>query len=610
MKKILIILFSFLGVGFITCLIIGFCQTPDVELLKGAVTSYKFCTGINLFTKILPAMVFAGFVLSCSIQFGRNAEGSFNRFSRAMFRRYKTVIITALICSFILSFSSEVISLAARRRMEHLKNQPSLVHDYITAGNNFLFQKKPESAAAYAKEALALDKNSREAAELKNQADIQLNLQETKSVRILYETDLDELFTDTSSDIDTENLSQVYSLYLKATSCWEKGDYFGAHYYAECALKISSGKNPNISRLKELSATSWNKLGELHELARSDDQNLFMEKYDGYKALMEEDYIKAYYILKNIQIDHPELKNDSDLNFYEKIAEDKVNERSFFIDETWNLKSFESSNDVYFSLKHEDGWQDLIFFKGMTQIKTTGGMVQYLRNLFIITIDDKGDFHSSMKVPYAKVLAVSVKDLNPLTKDNLGIARNINFVPYILLKSIDRVNENNVTRPTYEYAGSRETTGPDYTMLPMEFTDFQLMETATLNPESIPLSSLWRIISKAESFGYSPEVYGQVLLNRLLYPLFILLIFIILAIIAWNNRLGANQYFKATWILVFPVFALVCQFFNQVITFAFKLGNYGLLSICKPFTAVFIGFGIYFVFIFIASVLFLSEKAD
>jgi len=215
-----------------------------------------------------------------------------------------------------------------------------------------------------------------------------------------------------------------------------------------------------------------------------------------------------------------------------------------------------------------------------------------------------------MKVPYAKVLAVSVKDLNPLTKDNLGIARNINFVPYILLKSIDRVNENNVTRPTYEYAGSRETTGPDYTMLPMEFTDFQLMETATLNPESIPLSSLWRIISKAESFGYSPEVYGQVLLNRLLYPLFILLIFIILAIIAWNNRLGANQYFKATWILVFPVFALVCQFFNQVITFAFKLGNYGLLSICKPFTAVFIGFGIYFVFIFIASVLFLSEKAD
>lgn len=610
MKKILIILFSFLGLGFLTCLLIGFCQKPDVELLSAATGSYKFCSGLILFTKILPAMILAGFGLSCSIQFGRHSEGSLDRFSKAMFNRYKTVIIISLVCTFLLSLSSEVISLTAKRHNQLLKNQPKLVKEYVNAGRDFLAQNKPASAAAYAKEALVLDKSNKEAAEIKNQADIQLNLQESRSAKILYETNLDDLFADTSGDIDTDNMKQVYGLYLKALSCWENEEYFMAHYYAENALKISSGKDANISRLKEISAASWNKLSELHELARSQDQELFMEKYSGYKALIEEDYLKAYYILKTIQIEHPELKNDSDLNFYEKIAEDKVNERSFFIDETWNLKSFESANDIYFSLKYDDGWQDILYFKGMTQIKTTGGLVQYLRDFSIHTIDPDGDFHSSMHVPYAKVLAVSVKDVNPLTKENMGIPKNVEYVPYILLKSIDRVNDGTLIRPEYEYSFSAETTGADFTMLPIEYKDFQMVENASLNPESIPISTLWRIISKAEKFGYSREVYGTVLLNRLLFPLFVLLLFIILAIISWNNRLGANQYFKTTWLVIFPVFSILCHFLFQVSLFVFKLANYGLLSICKPTTAIFAGLGIYTVLIFGTSLLFLSRKAE
>lgn len=610
MKKILTILFSFLGAGLLACVIIGFCTKPEVELLTSTITKYKFCTGIELFTKILPAMVFSGFALACSIQFGRNSEGSFTRFSQAMLKRFKTIIIISLISTFVLTFSSEFLSLTMRRNKDSYTNQPKLISDYIKAGNNFLTQGKPESAAAYAIEALELDKTNKDAAELKNQADIQMNMKETKSIRILHETNLSELFTDTSSDVDTENLSQVYGLFLKAKTCFDNEEWFQAHYYAENAIKISSSKDPNVSKLKDISATSWNKLSELHELARTEDQKIFMQKYDGYKALMEEDFLKAYYVLKTIQIEHPELKNDSDLYFYADIAEKKLNERTFFTDETWNLKSFESANDVYFSLKYKDGWTDIVYFKGVTQVKTTGGMVQYLRDLSIQSVDPSGKFYSSMRVPYAKVLTVSVKEINPLTKDNLGIAREINYVPYILLKSIDRINENSIIKPAYCYANSEETAGPDYTMLPMEFSDFQMLEDATVNPDFIPVTSLLRIISKAESFGYSEEVYGQVLLNRLLYPLFLLLLFIILAGIAWNNRLEANVYFKASWLLIFPIFAIICQALYQISLFVFKLANYGLLSICDATGALLWGVGVYVVLIFIASLFFLSRKAD
>ena len=610
MKKILIILFSFLGLGFLTCIIIGFCQKPPVMLLDSAVGNYKFFSGREMFSKILPAMVLSGFALGCSIQFGNHSEGSFSRFSQAMFTRFKSIIIISLICSFLLTFSNEVLALTAKRKKIALAHQPELVNEYIEAGNNFLIQNKPESAAAYAQEALSLDKSNKEAVNIKNQADILLNLQETRTVRILHETNLDELFKDSSSNIDTENMSQVYDLFLKAQACWDKQEYFTAHYYAESALKICSGKDPNVSRLKEISADSWNKLSELHELARTDDQNLFMEKYSGYKALMEEDYLKAYYILKNIQMEHPELKNDSDLIFYEAIAEKKINERTFFIDETWNLKSFESANDIYFSLKYDDGWQDIIYFKGMTQVKTTGGLVQYLRDFSIHSIDPNGDFYSSLHVPYAKVLAVSVKDINPLTKDNMGIARNINFVPYILLKSIDRVDSNKEIKPTFQFADDEYVSYLDYTMIPIEFSEFQMIEEATLNPDSIPLSSLFRIISKAQTYGYSTEVYGLLLLNRLLYPLFLLLAFLIISTIAWSNRLDANEFFKATWLIIFPLTAIFSQFFVQILGFVFKLGNYGLLILFGPNMALFAGFGIYILLIFFASLFFMSRKAE
>lgn len=610
MKKILSILFSFVGVGLLVCLVIGFCKKPGIELLASATLSYKLCTGLILFTKILPCMVFGGFLLAASIQFGRNPEGSTIRFSQAMLKRYKTVIIISIICTLILTLSAEVVSVTAERKQEYLKNQPKLVHEYVESARIFLMDNKPESALAYADEALKLDKNNKTAVDLKNKADIQINVKETKNVRILHETDLSSLFTDTSSNIDTINLGNVYDLYKKAREAWNNEDWFMAHFYAESALKIASAKDANISELKVISASSWNKLSELKDLSRSEDQKLFMEKFDGYKALMEEDYLSAYYILKTIQLEHPELKDDSDLNFYESIAEDKVNERAFFTDETWNLKSFETANDVFFSLKHKDGWTDVIYFKGVTQVKTSGGMIQYLRDFSIQSVDALGRFNSSMHVPYAKVLAVSVKDLNPLIKDNLGLARDIEYVPYILLRSIDRTNSDVNTRPVYSYANSEETTGSDFAMLPMEFSDFQMIEESSLNPETVSLPTLFKFISKAESYGYSPEVFSQVLLNRLLYPLFLLFIFVILAILAWNYRLDENMYFKANWLFIFPVVAVICQFFNQFVLKLYKLFNYGLLGIFGSTGALLWGTVILIAALFIVSLIFMSRKTE
>lgn len=608
MKKILWILFSFLGFGLLACLVFGFCSTPEVELLSRSVFKYKLFTGIELFSKALPPMIFGGFILSCSIYFGRNSEGSKQRFSQAMVKRYKVVMIISLICTFLLTFSSEVGTVTMKRGKENLRNQPKLVKEYIRVGNDMLNQEKAESAARYAQEALDMDPANKEAAELKNQAAILLNMYDTKASHILKESNLNFIFTDSDSDINTQNLSEVYALYKQAQDAYEKQDWFNAHFYSESAIAIASGKDPNLAQLKEISSTSWNNLSQMHDLTKTESQNIFNQKFTGYKALMEGDYLKSYYILKNMQIQYPELKNDPDLNFYTDVAEEKVNERTFFTDETLDLKSFESANDVYFSLKYDDGWTDIVYFKGVTQVKTAGGMIQYLRDLSIYSMDADGDFYRSVTVPYAKVLAVSIAEMNPLSKDNMGIARDIKYLPFILLRSVDRINEGVEVRPVYRYADSDISDGPDYTMLRMHFADFQMIENATINPELIPLTTLMKIIRKASYFGYSPEVYGQVFLNRILYPFFILIILVLLASLAWNNRLGATQYFKTSWILIFPVISAVCFFVFQVGNYIFKLLNYGILGVCGPAGALLWSFGFYVVTLFLVSLLFLSRK--
>jgi hypothetical protein len=95
-----------------------------------------------------------------------------------------------------------------------------------------------------------------------------------------------------------------------------------------------------------------------------------------------------------------------------EIAENRIKEKYFFIDETFEQKRFENANDVYFAYEYRDGSKDIVYFKGLTTIEETGNSIQYLRDLSIVTVDSNGKLYRTMTVPYAKVLPVSVEALN------------------------------------------------------------------------------------------------------------------------------------------------------------------------------------------------------
>ena len=578
MKKIIAILSVFIGIGLIVSIIYGFMSEVPATVPQTSAFVYKLMNGIQNFGRYIPGVAITGFTVSCSVHFGRNSEGSTERFSKAMLERFKTVMIVSIIMAFFLTFCSEVLVLLTGNKKSSIINRPKIVTEYINVGNRLFDNGYYERAMNYAEAALKLSPNEKHALNLRDRADVEINRARTSNIRFkLYES-VEEAEKVDHVVIDAAQINEVYQLYLKANEAFTKKEWFNAHYYSELGIKLATPKDPNLEELKKISTAAWNNLTEYHDLAKTQGQLTFEKKYQGYLALVQKDDLKAYYIFRELYQSSREMQSDPDVVFYLQIAENRINERCFFIDETFELKSFESATAVYFAYEYADGSRDVIYFKGMTTVASTGNSIQYLRALTIVSVARNGEVFRTMTVPYAKVLPVSVKTLTPTTKALMGIDDSIDCVPYIMLKSVGRDSPELHNEPLYTYQNGETANTPEYLLLSIPYDDFLLLEKSTSTPESMPLASLFKLVHMAAKYGFCTEVYGQALVNRIFYPLWILIMFILLAGFGWNNRINPTQFFKFSWALAFIPFILISMLYNKMMMFLFRLVNYVLLG--------------------------------
>lgn len=609
MKKIIGILSIFLGIGLILCFVAGFISSVPGSVPKASISVYKIMTSLQYFARFLPGIAITGFTVSCSVHFGRNAEGSTERFSKAMMDRFKMVMIISISIAFVLTVSYEVIGLLTTNKKNSIINRPKIVNEYINVGNKLFDNGYYERAMSYADAALKLSPNEKKAINLRDRADVEINRARTSNIRFkLYES-VEEAEKVDRVIIDAEQINEVYKLYQKAQEAYDKKEWFNAHYYSELGIKLATPKDPNLEELKKLSTSAWNNLTEYHNLAKSKGQLVFEKKYEGYLALVQKDDLKAYYIFRELYLSSREMQSDPDVVFYLEIAENRINERSFFVDETFELKSFESANDVYFSYEFADGSRDVIYFKGMTAVASTGNSIQYLRALTVVSVDRSGEVFRTMTVPYAKVLPVSVKTLTPTTKALMGIDDSIDYVPYILLKSVGRDTPDLHNEPLYTYQNGETANTPEYLLLSIPYDDFLILENTAGSPDSMTLPALFKLTHMAEKYGFCTEVYGQSFMNRAYYPLWILVIFILLASFGWNNRIGPTQYFKFSWAFAFIPFILISMLFNQFVMFLFRLMNYVLLGGFGITGGMIAGLILYIVMLICASIMFVSRHS-
>ena len=608
MKKNIIVLSFILIFSLIVCLIIGFVLNVPFEVSKNSVFLYKILTGLELFVKYLPVFIIASFILTFSVHFGQHCEGSIVRFSQAMVERFKKIMIFSLMLTFIITMSNEVFGTLINRKKQSIIESQKILNEYLKVGNNLFNNGFYERAKRYGNVALTLQPNSKEAVDLIDRAEVEIQRNENSNLRFKIYESVEEAEKVDKVVINPEQINEVYSYYLKAKDAYDKKEWFNAHFFAETGISLATPKDPNLEDLKKISNSAWNNLSEYHNLEKNEEQQIFDKKYEGYLALVQKDDLKAYYLFKQLYMSSRQMQSDPDVKFYLEIAENRVNEKSFFIDETFELESFENANDIYFACNYNDGTKDLVYFKGMTCVQETGNSVQYLRDLTIITIDNEGNFYRKMNVPYAKVLPVSVKNIPPSVKQLMGIEDDVESIPYLMLKSIERERENSEVFPVYTYSDGSVGNKPEYLLLSMPYEHFLMLENFKNNVTSIPLPQLLKLAKISEEYGFPQEMFTQAFMDRIFYPVWILILFLLISTFAWNNRVGNGQYFKLTWVFAFPEFLVISYVFYKLSMFIFKLMNFTLLGVFGFLNACIAAVIVYFVMMVLAGVKFLACK--
>ena len=278
MKKVITILSVFLGIGFVVCFAVGMFMGVPAEVPQKSQFLYKFCIGIEYFSRFLPAMIISGFVISYSVYFGRNSEGSTSRFSPAMADRFKMVIISGLVCTFLVTLANETFSLWSRQKRTDLVNKTKVIKEYIEVGNLLLDNGINERALVYANAALKLNPNSQEARDLKSRADMEINRIFTSGLKFDL-TNAQPLETkDNSIVMDPQQMNDSYKCLLQAKSAFANEQWFNAHYYAELGLKITDPKNPNVDELKSISAQAWNNITQIHKETGIEGYEIYDQK--------------------------------------------------------------------------------------------------------------------------------------------------------------------------------------------------------------------------------------------------------------------------------------------------------------------------------------------
>lgn len=593
----------------------GLFLLPPEIVSEGSQFAYKSANSLSLLFDALPSILLTGFLLACSLAFAEYGERAQGRFSPEIALLLKKIMAAALVTTFIASIGTLVLLPFENSKKKFMREIPGLMTDYMRLSEQYRLQKNPEAAIQYIKKALAVDPNNKELKERERQVEAELKEQEGKRReernKSFAETNLNDN-QKTFQGFDEKEMT-VLQMIEKARELFASKDFFGAHYLSVEAERLCGPNDPNIFEAKDMANQAWNRLQSAQKEELTAGNLFFRKKWEGYKALNSGNFEEAYYIFNDLAMEDERKARDPDVARYLKISRDRLLEQFFFIDETYDASRFESSKNVYFSIRHPNGGYDIILIRGVTEVGGSGGMVRYLRGLELFSFDEYGQFKYSVSTPYAKMKALDVKTLGLYESQRLGLTSAIKSIPYIMMRSVSRNSREQKNEPVYEYNGTQEYASilsKNQLYLPIPYEDISLILLSAAGKGNLNPFSLNRLARKAPDYGYSSEVFSVESLNRIFYPFMLLIIFIFVASVAWNYRLSAGAIFKFKWIFILPVLNLVFYFLERLIEYLIKVLNLVFIAMAGTELALLAGICVYVALLIAVSVVFLARKND
>jgi hypothetical protein len=349
-----------------------------------------------------------------------------------------------------------------------------------------------------------------------------------------------------------------------ARSALEEERYYDAHWLASLALRLARAGSMEAQEAVRAASLAWNAVSSLEPGRRETrSYSLYHLKRQGYEAMMAQEWIRAYYIFRDLSQQTPD---DPDVAKFLTMSQEGAAGVAFFIDELEGSVGQNLTNAV-FSIPLAPPARTLGAAAsnetspgGRAALRAESLLIypdySYAIGLDLIAFDRNNAPLYEAQARYAKFVPMTVQGKNRLV---------------ILLRALDRHNETVRWEPAWEGPG-RPDLGDAQIALDATYEQFLRLSKTQHRADSLFWGDLLIMARDSGNYGHIPQVFQAEIIRRIAKPMALLPLAILAVIIGWRFRAAAKPLF-----LGFPMLAIIPLVFNGAAQIVY--GFFGVLGL-------------------------------
>jgi hypothetical protein len=558
---------------------------------------WRLTLGVLDILSLFPALVFSALVFPFGF---RISYDDFRSFSPRFLERFRGPLIIAILSSIVYALLFFLVQPVVQNKRIEMTQRGSLYRLARDMARDRASQGRWHEAAGFLNICEQVWPGSPEVEQLRIDTEIEVEGQRIREEALDAEGDgiegnwsvgdsfAPELSSRGAPAGQRQPLNTPEALDLAAAAMREER-YYDAHWLATLGARLAPAGSPEEAAANRAAGLAWDAISTLAPNARERELHaVYRLKQSGYEAMVAGDWIRAYYIFRELTEQSP---GDPDVANFLRTSEEAVRDIAFFTDEMGRGTGDILTNAV-FSLPCQPrgggAGRGVIRFSSISLYQDYA----YAFGLEFICFDSEDRPESAFEAPYAKIV--------PMT---LGGRDRV----VVLMRALDRGNQNQRWEPVWRSleentaapaapaapprrplsaggssaAGGflRSVIGDNQIMLDLNFESFVLLcytwrglETpagsARLPPlDGFSLGDLFAASRSLSPYGYVPQVFEAEIIYRLCEPLFFLPVAVIIIIIGWRFRaLSQARYVFIPTLFVLPlVFNGLVYFYRHIL---------------------------------------------
>jgi hypothetical protein len=308
-----------------------------------------------------------------------------------------------------------------------------------------------------------------------------------------------------------------------------------------------------------MASRAWNAAASLAPNVREKEAYAqFRLKQSGYEAMEAGDWIRAYYIFRELTVLTP---NDPDIRNYLVKSENGVREIAFFTDEM-DMSLGDILTGAVFSLP-VSGAAGVIpgrntgfpaGGRGVLRISSLSAFPDYAYGIGLeyLSFDGAGRFRARAEADSVKIRPINIT----------GRPRVVVF-----MHALNRDDKDKHWEPEWTGPDRGDSGGNTQIVLEISYENFILLSELRRGVDNLLIGQLFAA-RNLSLYGYMPEVFEAELVNRIAFPLFFLPLAILAIIIGWRFRAQKRPRY-----LFVPMLALLPVVWNLAVLFCRHLLN-------------------------------------